>query len=351
MDDDIASLHQDDEGGIWVGTYGGGLHRVDGKYLTVQAVPLDVGGSLVRTVNDVTSLDRGTVLLATDRGLVILDRARLLEGGESPLVHRPGVAATALSDVGVDGVWVGYADGVVQRLQIDGPSVSSWTVSDSRPLDFEVSAIVRGGDSKLFVGTRGGGLFLLDQVDDVVLDRFWTGSEIPLLNDRVQDLERGPHGRLWVATLEGLMAFPDLPSTGPATVLTRQSGLPHDRVLSLESSPEGLWVGTWEGIVLVPWRRDAIQAVTELSGIDRATWPAAGVVSIARAADDQLWVGTWGGGAVRIRLEPSAEGIQGVPFETALPGTSVFGLSPTDSDGVWAATLERGLVRVFVDGS
>ncbi|MCC6132243.1 MAG: hypothetical protein IT186_20165, partial [Acidobacteria bacterium] len=135
-----------------------------------------------------------------------------------------------------------------------------------------------------------------------------------------------------------LLAAPPAKGLDPAPPLTRflidvwqaEQGLPINTVTAVHRTPRGyLWVGTEEGLV----RFDGIRFTI----FDRRTTPALANHSISALSEDRdgsLWVGTLGGGVVR--LAPS--GFETVPLGGGSRGEYIRSLSPARDGGVWAAT-------------
>jgi len=156
------------------------------------------------------------------------------------------------------------------------------------------------------------------------------GSRITGLSaGRVRDL-LGRGRRLWAASEAGLVAVEQ--GMDPVR-LTTADGLPANRVLSLASAPDGVWVGTQRGLAFVSDGGTVERIGQQLF---------APVLSLA-SSGGAVWVGTRAGlalswvGSDRVVVPPDA---QGVPDLNA-PIVSIA----TNGDTVVVATRDRLVIR------
>lgn len=227
----VSSVHQDSDGYLWIGTYGG-LARYNGDRFTVFR---DESGLTTSYINVVDSAPDGTVWVGTARGLcrqngaafrcvtpqgmdqlmvndVLVGRDRILaaadegvfryaDGRLEPVAQWPqapefGAAySLALDDRGR--VWMATQTGLL-RLE-DGQLVGvSLPSANPAVHDLEFH------DGRLWAGS-GGRLFVLDSERDAIVSH-----ALPLPEGtRINDIEFDADGRLWLATPRGSSgAFP-----------------------------------------------------------------------------------------------------------------------------------------------
>ena len=277
-----------------------------------------------------------------------------------------------------DKIWVGTSGGVIRYL----PASDDYRLFDVRNglLANGVFHVSRWTDSKMLVGTYGGGLAVYDEIKD----KFQIFNVPQGLADAfVYDVLVMPNGDLWIATWSGAnlvkggrLEDPDAWET--YTVENTGNGLPNDWVYGLELGKDGeVWFATEGGLARLQdgkwanWNhQDGQGAPYEmvkndntfnrdpaamsnhhakqkiemgLEDVDTAYNPNY-IVAIAVDRDGIVWVGTWGGGLAKF------DGDQFTNYTVAdgLPSNHVFMLHE-DSDGtLWVGT-SHGLTT-FMDG-
>jgi ligand-binding sensor domain-containing protein len=312
-------------------------------------------------------------------------------------LHSVGARAIAY-DAPRGSVWIGYADGVIDRLDVVSGAVETFfdIERSDRFAAREINRLVVNGDS-LFVGTSFG-IVVFDPVRGEVRDTYsQLGALAPasvVYDVMVAPLPDGGPG-LWAAT-EGGVAYAPLEAANlqdPATWTVEQEGLPdvavdggglaQAEVLSLAVLDGRLFAGTEGGIVVreaggtyrllsvteraVPdlavregqvlavdqFRAYAVDAqgsrTTLAGGFDRLT-------SIVPSSGGTIWAGGARDGLAAIAAPPG-----GTPEVTQRglapegPFSSTFGDLATDETGtLWAATVQGaevgGFYRLAPDG-
>ena len=164
-----------------------------------------------------------------------------------------------------------------------------------------ITAVVEGPDGRIWAGTHGKGVAVLEH------DGSWTGfraTEGGLGNDYVYDIAFDHAGRAWFGTGIGVSVF----DGADWTVYTpADSPLPDEDVRTVAVDDRGwIWLGTHEGLAVVDgdtWRRCPAMPVAEAATGDV---PAGGrlvqglvhplVVAADPGPDGSMWFGTFGGG-------------------------------------------------------
>jgi len=183
-------------------------------------------------------------------------------------------------------------------------------------------------DGTLWVGTAGRGLF---QWDGIFFDQFLS---TPPLNGHmfVRTVLAGHDGSLWWGA-------------GPALYQWKDNQLVHyfngnnepwlvgDRVFALCDTPEGgLWVGTFNG-QLKYWQNTNFVSVGHFGSQP--------ITDIVRQRNGAVWIGTLGGGLVRLQ-----DGIQTTfTMKDGLNSTLIQTLFLDHNDDLWIGTVGGGLSR------
>ncbi len=254
----ILSLFIDREGSLWVGTRGGGVFRtnVDAKAAEAYGLASAAGSPTEPEVNALLTDHLERLWFGTDEGLLIFEKeGALLARREARFFENKGVW-TLLQDSKGE-IWVGTAGGGLHRVRLEGPEIKTLAIyrrqeSDSNSLGFDgVTSLLEDREGALWIGTSGGGLNRLDparrQMTHFDLDRLYPAS----LSKYVTALTQSRDGALWIGSLGGLIRM----EPGEAGSFQRfvhnpddPESLSSDRVnCALEDSQGALWIGTEGG--------------------------------------------------------------------------------------------------------
>jgi signal transduction histidine kinase/CheY-like chemotaxis protein/streptogramin lyase len=198
----------DRDGGVWLGSAGGGLLHLGSdadRFQVWQPSTAGRGGLRDGRVRGVTTGSNGQVYLATlNAGLHRLDP----QTGAITALDLPGTNQRRVWAVlGAEGgdLWVGYQDGLMQltlpatgelRLQ------RQWTAQLVGPM---VDLLHRDDDGRIWAASMGAGINRIDP-DSGTVEQFAFAAD-GLVGTEVQQIGRGIDGRTWAATDNGMHAF------------------------------------------------------------------------------------------------------------------------------------------------
>jgi len=314
----VLALHQGAGGRIWVGTEGAGLLVVEGGSLVVPAGVPPLPGE---TINSVWERGEGVLWLGTaSSGLL------LVAGGE---VRRWGDA-------------VGVRENVGALLPLDemnlvvASDVALTAVSETQPADartllrgIAIHALSKDRDGSLLVSTLGEGLLRVRHdggVEQLVPPK--------ILHGEYTCAARDPRGRVWASVgARGVFALRD-----STLELAATPARPGESFRAMAADREGnLWLGSDGGglVQLVP---------ASFSMIGRAQGlPEEIIHPVAEGPDGTLWVGAGCAGIVKI----AGDEVTVVGREEGLNADScIYSLWPR-RDGVMLAAGYRGEVWVI----
>ena len=187
-----------------------------------------------------------------------------------------------------------------------------------------VTVITQSRDGYLWLGTEEG----VARFDGVAFTTFNT-ENTPLKNNVVLSVREDRQGALWIGTNGGLTRI----RSGQDKTFTTKDGLAGDVVTSLCEDREGnLWVGT-DGGGVSRLRNGAIQNYGTAQGL-----PAGAVFAIAESRQGDLWFAT-AAGLARWNREK---------FEvvSGLPNHDIRALLPEPDGALWIGTNGGGVVRL-----
>jgi signal transduction histidine kinase/ligand-binding sensor domain-containing protein len=265
----VATVFEDRDGNIWVGT-DRGLERWRDPVFTTFSV---AQGMPAGSIGPVYADETGRVWFGPSTGGLFWIRNGIVTEAK---------AARLTDDVvysihgGGGEVWVGRQRGGVTRLRLSGDEIEAtrFTHHDGLAQD-SVFAIHRARDSAVWAGTLTGGVSRLKDGRFVTYD---TRSGLP--SNTVTSIIETSDRSTWFGTPNGLAAF----SRNTWRTYVTKDGLPSNDILALFEDRAGvLWVGTANGMaVLQAGKMKAIGPVLpQLRGA---------ILGFAEDAQQSLWL-------------------------------------------------------------
>ena len=241
----VYPLCRDHEGGLWIGTYFGGVNYVSpgiGQFSSFSLTDL-AGGSEDYTVSALCEDPDGTLWMGSDNGgLFRYDPARggAVRWRSAPPDRLSGLNVHALLRSG-DDLWIGTYSEKLLRLNVRTGGLKVYGTDDGLDNN-SVYSLHEGGDGTVWVGSRSG-IARYDKAGDrFILER--------AVGETVMAIAEDGDGTLWFGTSgKGLLRrSPD----GTWREFSAQDGLiPSNHINSLLSSQKGLFVGTRRGVILL----------------------------------------------------------------------------------------------------
>ena len=333
--------------GLWVGAEGG-LYRLRGERLERIALPPGFAGTVF---TDAARDAFGAVWLTTPQGVLVHEDGRF-----RIITQANGLLSDVTHRVLIDHertIWFGTEAGLSKLAP--GP-FETYGVRDGLPHSF-VRALGEDDRGRLWIGTRGGGVAVMDPGPSapaaaggdgadlagggpdglVAATPFSTlGTEDGLPSNQVYALSFAGDGRMLVGTSEGLA----LVDGEVRRVYREVDGLPADGIRSLLLDPGGgFWVGTTGG--LAHWNEGRIVSFPHLPVISEAN-----IIDLEIDAGGRLWLGLAAGGvAVFDGREVTRLGrAEGFTDQT------VWSLDRDLEGRIWIGSNGTGALRVDEDG-
>ncbi|MGZ8316171.1 MAG: two-component regulator propeller domain-containing protein [Telluria sp.] len=261
--DVIASLYEDADGGIWVGTYAEGLYRWDARARRFQGHRNIVTDAHSVADNRISALYRDRVgTLWAGTWFAGVSRVDLNSGGFARIVRQPELPSTlsenkvrAIIDDGRGRVWIGTTNGlnlydpvtgVVRVHRHDPRNANSLADPAAGALSYDRSgALWIGGDSGLTRFEEASGRFTRLSLGD--------GE-----SNKVRGMITDRAGIVWVASRGGLHRVD--PATRKVSSYRHDAadtGTVADNVVRpmLEDKAGRFWVGTFDGLDLMDRER------------------------------------------------------------------------------------------------
>jgi len=322
---DVRVLAPSGDGGLWIGTFGGGLSHLSGGSIVhvLGAADWLPSTQITALLDDGVDDGEGRLWIGTPQGLSRMRDGRVERFGAADGL--PGSEILSLARDRQGRIYIGTSRGLA--VFRDGPRASFAPVA--LPVDAPVEALLATDDGALWIGTSGAGLY---RRDDSGVERVTAGERSGLLS--IQCLLQDRAGDLWVGTPDGVVRL-DGSTHRPKDDRTRRDGV----ITALFQDREGgLWLGTHSHGL----RR--LGGSTVGSYTHRKGWAGGRIWSVTADAGGDLWAAT-GEGVVRLR-DGAVFGGKRLPGEV---GRVVRSILADGRGGLWLGTLGNGLERLRGD--
>ena len=306
------------------------------------------------SVHRILQTREGYIWIATEGGVARFDGIQFTVFNRDNAPEFTSNDTCCLAEDGSGGLWIGTADGL---LRYAGGTFRRYTMADGLPSGVVVSLAPTDEGFLLILTTGGlarydGQKFAPVAVSASALGTgsdktAWLAAATGIFSYKHDHLDAVPVPGLPAEPIEGLGSLQDgseWARTRTAFLLWNQGGLrtwragrelPGTRVQSFfEDSRGALWIGTDQGLVVLPSAR-----VTDDARLE--SLPALGVNSILTMFEDRehnLWVGTDTTGLHVLQQQK----FQVLPSLTGIPITAI---TQTADGVVWLGSMDEGLFR------
>src|SRR5579872_3010721 len=364
---DIRALHEDRQGNLWIGTFGGGLVRYrDGQFRAytrqeglsdnfVNAILQDKKGNLwIATNGGINRFDRdrfthiglpdelpgpsvnamaedqnGNIWLATNNGLAFFAKGVFEKSSAQTWFHKEVIKTLYVDQSGV--VWIG-----TDRLGLYAFRSGQWSHYGSAQHlpKAPILSILQDQHGSTWVGTGGGGVCRLGASNSSNRFECYTSKD-GLNGDTVMSLFEDREKSIWVGTeTGGLNRFKD----GPLTTYGAAAGF-NGAVRSIyEARDRSLWVALDTGLRRVIHGR-VVPYLTSRGPANNYAW------AVTEDREGNIWVGTNEGGLNVF----TKNGVKTYTTRDGLADDQVHAVFQDHAGNIWIGT-ERGGVSLFANG-
>ena len=345
INNNVMCTFADKSGNLWFGYDGGGVSRYDGKsfrnYTTAD-------GQLGNYVYAISEDRNGNMWFATGGGL-----CELTQNGKSfrTFTTAQGLGANNVNSILQDksgNIWVGtWEDGGVTCY--DGKSFINYTVADGLANN-HVGSILEEKNGNLWFGNANGKISLLDSKKKVPGERphFMNYTIAEGLSD-VYNITEDKNGNLWFGTGEGAFRLSSDKKSNPDkenfTRITTRQGLPNNNLTDILQDKSGnTWFCSDDGAVSL-LERD-LKFLTSLTINGDLLY--SGVSSVLEDEAGNIWIGTLGEGA--LRLSRDGKSLSSYTASQGLPNNTVLDIFEDKRGNFWFACAGGAISRLDRDG-
>lgn len=238
----VYSIFQCRRGYLWLGTYGGGLNRFDGKSFTTYSLKDGLSDNVVYS----SAEDReGNLWICTDLGLNKFDGKTFTKYTKNDGLPDNTIRCIYIDED--DTIWLGTRDNGVCRFEPKQQQFTYYraakTKSETGLVDDRVRSIVRDSRGTMWIATLAG-------VSAFKNGSFTTNpATTQLAGKKVIQVTEDRKNRIWFATPEGAFNYSYDKNGPPLSQITTRDGLVNNDVtFILDSRNQGLWFGTNSGV-------------------------------------------------------------------------------------------------------
>lgn len=299
-DKSVLSIEEDNQGRIWIGTRNGGLNIlnktdfIEQKKLNIKWYLPKYDGTSVynRTVSCIKKDHNGNMWLGTSTGV------NFVNPNNEP----------------------------VQLIQ--------HSITNSNGLSHNrIGSLALAKDNKIWIGTDGGGLDLLDPATNTFA-HFRHDDSIPnsLSNNYIISVLEDSKNRVWVGTYQGGINL-----LNPATRLTKKY-LPNEDIREIFEDAEGqIWVAANRaGLFVYSTEKDEYKYIETLGKID--------IRDIKQGKDNSLWLATFGDGIIQFFPEKNKTISYTTNTVSQLPTNVFFSIEPLKDNRLLIGSRYEGLI-------
>ncbi|MDC6403778.1 MULTISPECIES: hybrid sensor histidine kinase/response regulator transcription factor [Maribacter] len=349
----VSSIVQDNQGLIWMGTYGVGLNKYNGIDITTYKQEFDNPNSLNSSLVHTAYVDSsGLLWVGTETGLDVyqkeLDSFKHVSFNKNGTVLN-NIVVTSIVEINQNSLLIGSIANGLFKVDIQSLMGYPLKINDNIQTPSLINCLVQYGDETVYIGTNKG-LYAFNGVEAtkvLLKEDLFTHTENDELN--IESLFVDDEGSLWMGThSNGLIKF--LAPNGTDSEKTIETfNITDERILTIVQAPDdrilcgtendGLFVLSKKGDLVKNYRYDKFDGNSIKSN---SVW------SLLVDAQDRIWIGYYNKGVgVHDYNYDKFPDIQSIPnVENSLQSSSVTGILKDKEDRLWIA-MDGGGIDVY----
>ncbi len=366
----ISAICEDDDGILWIGTWGKGLVKFNpknGKKKYYYKNEKDKHSLLSNRITDIIKDNFGNIWVATFGGglhKIYTDQNgkvlfyRFTHDNENPTSICDNRITAIYADK-ENNLWVGTFHGGVSYGQINKTSDDTSNISfrtfnkkNGKLSDDRIISISEDTDGNIWIGTFGGGLVKFDRESD--RNFFFNSAQNNLLSDEILSIYTDRSGLVWIGYHLGKGISIIEKGVKKFKILNRDEngrGLNDDIIWAVyQDSDSCLWIGTYKG-GLNKWDRKTNEfTYYKHDALDKYSISDNHVRCIVEDKYNTLWIGTYSGGLNR--FDKKTEKFYSYKHDPkdffSLPGNQVQALWIQSDTVLWVGIYGGGLSKTKI---
>ena len=353
---EISSLSMQGDSVLWVGTFDQGLNKIDYPTKTITRIYNPAGQSAPLSINSLYTDGEGNIWVGSKVGIhVITVEGDTLSLGHSFSSHR-GLSDSDVLSFEEDNkgqLWIGTRNGGLNIInkqdflsKASGFSVKYfWPTTDgSSVFNRTISSIKMDREGNMWLGTSTGLNFVNTNGEPIKLLQNTIASRESISHNRIGSLAESSDGKIWIGTDGGGLDLLD-PKTGKFKHYVHDpqdpNSLSNNYILSLhEDKKRRLWVGTYQG---------GLNKMDPLTGYSKhylqgGANEGSDVRVIFENSKGEIWVGTNRGGLFKY-----SEDADEFTFIERFGRIDIRDIDEDEDGNLWMATFGSGIIKYMPD--
>ncbi|MCX7987329.1 MAG: ATP-binding protein [Bacteroidales bacterium] len=263
-DNSIECVYRDKDGGLWIGTYAGGLnfysHRFKKFYSSVYPA---LSGKLSSNSVNAFVEDNQFLWIGTENGLNRIDK----KTGKLKVFYANGkgkIGSNAVYALFIDSkrrLWVGTWAGGLNLYNYKTETFSTFTHDPSNPYSLpsnNVFTINEDSNHQLWIGTIRGGLSRFDEKNNRFINFTYNPTKKEgIFSNSVCHIAPTSDGKLWISTYFSADLFD--PETETFTHYTNIKKTGSDLNYIFIDSKGNTWFGSESGLTVMPYTKQNVK--------------------------------------------------------------------------------------------
>ncbi|MBL4592194.1 MAG: SpoIIE family protein phosphatase [Flavobacteriales bacterium] len=337
MSADITSFAADDEGNLWVSSFGEGAIKISNPYcqvkdsITFQQYKGQEGLSDI--VIQVTKIKNGNIYFITDVGVRNYNYQKNSFASYRVNNMPAYFQITCMYEAENEDQWFGSYNGGLYQYQKKTGELKIYDVLDGLASNW-ISTIKEDSKGNIWVGTWGGGVTKISEKGLLTINK-----DKGLKDNYIRCINQDREGNILFGTKEaGLLVYKGSQFISYGV----QNGLVNEQVWAILKDQKGQdWFGTNEGISVFK-NSELIHTYTEGNGL-----PFQGVRYIKKDRNNNIWIGTWGGGVMKYNSNSNRFDMNYM-INSNMSQHIINALEIDQSNNLWVGTTD-GLVYYEID--
>jgi ligand-binding sensor domain-containing protein/signal transduction histidine kinase/CheY-like chemotaxis protein len=349
----ILDIHLDKKGRLWLATYGRGLYVLDFDKNSISHFSADKNNPRAIHYNDILCIyedNSGTLWFGTDGGGIsyydeYLEKFNSFTNNQTP----EGINIDVVRSITTDhkgAVWIGTSGKGLTQYE---PENNSWQTFTTGTTDINgitsnrIMSLLLDPDGDIWIGTQEDGLILRNLEGDFI--QFNSNSKIPLAAHTVWDIFKDSNNTIWLGTREnGLIQFDKNKGVIRQFVSDPKdsNSLPSNNVRVITEDKSGnLWIGTEEdGVAQFDPTSHTFKHFYQNSSSN--SYISNSIKSLYFSPNGILWIGTNGGGLNA--LDTSNGEFYRYTTDDGLANNVVYAILPDAQGNLWLSS-NRGITK------
>ncbi|MCB9018480.1 MAG: helix-turn-helix domain-containing protein [Prevotellaceae bacterium] len=341
----VRTIFQDSKNTFWVGTEHGGLNRFDIAAKKFSYIPLVGNEEDYYTANSVKEDSKGVIWIASDNGLLFLNKKGCAEQKEITAENFSGIGEIRKIHIDRhDNIWMASRKHGVCVYNPYTNFYKEITVPYLHPEDDNVLSLLQTKDGNIWIGTYYSGIFVINPQNYAI--RRLHSFPISERNATVRSIIEDADGLLWFGSRGGLLVYDRKTEEYGQFFhdMANSISLAHNSIIDIYIDRKGdMWLGTRGGISYMDHDKMKFRLINEVKNDPHYLNNGEVYAFLEDTKAKRLWIGTESGGINVLDMEKNR--ITYITQKDGLPSDCIKCFFNNGSE-IWVGTYLGGIAVV-----